>query len=84
MSSRVLKLALVVYVAWECCVLHQSGAVETRPSPTSYPAIPFKDRGGLNALLKSAQSTRNGIVNQELPYEFLREEILEVYVYLRG
>ena len=41
------------------------------------PAI-FKDRGALNVLLSTAQSTRENIINRVLPYSSIRVEISRV------
>ena len=72
---------LLAFLCYFSCTVHQSGATEQCPAPadpTSFTGVLIKDRGGLNSLVKSSESTRNAIITEDLPFEFISEEFRKV------
>ena len=71
---------VVAWLMWcGCCVGdhadHAECPARTRPYEAS--ELAFRDTGGLGALVNSAMSTRNVIVQDDLPYKFIGERARE-------
>ena len=78
-SFYLIKLVLAVLILSCGCLPRQSTASEQcntgQPPPNR---VQMKDHGGLTPLLMSANSTRNGIVAETLPFQAIRSEISKV------
>lgn len=48
-----------------------TGITECPTRDYTPPELYLRDMGGLTALVESAESSRNGIVGEELPYKFI-------------
>ena len=78
-SFYLIKLMLPMLILSCGCLPHQSTASEQcniRQPPSNRGQM--KDHGGLTPLLMSANSTRNGIVAEKLPFQAIRTEISKV------
>ena len=78
-SFYLIKLMFPVLILSCGCLPHQSTASEQCNSGLLPPnRVQMKDHGGLTPLLVSANSTRNGIVAETLPFQAIRGEISKV------
>ena len=72
----VLPLA-VVWLMWCGCCVGERAECPARARPYEASELAFRDTGGLGALVNSAMSTRNVIVQDDLPYKFIGERARE-------
>ena len=71
-----IKFVMPVFILSYGCLPHQSTASEQcNIGQSSLREVQIKDHGGLTPLLESANSTRNSIVSETLPFQAIRREI---------
>jgi len=68
--------ALRVLVAWllccnYCVVDRSTASLECPAKAETSPEARLRDLGGLAPMVSSAKSTRNGIIADDLPYNFI-------------
>lgn len=66
-----LSTLAVVWVLCSCCAVSGQECPVASYTPQR---LSLRDRGGLSALVGSAESTRSAIVTGDLPYKFIRTE----------
>ena len=71
--------ALVAWLSWcsPCGGTHSGGLGECPALSYEPQELPLRDMGGLTALVNSAESTRNAIVEEDLPYTFIGTQARE-------
>ena len=75
MCLYLIKFVMPVFILGYGCLPHQSTASEQCNIQSSHSEVQMKDHGGLTPLLESANSTRNSIVAETLPFQAIRREI---------